>query len=151
MILTSARYALRALIELAPLPEGELMLGRTLSERTQIPANYLSKILLVLGKAGVVHAVRGASGGYRLAMLPEEVRLIEVVELFEGPRARSACLLDINRECNSVTPCRAHSNFLAVRDGYVRFLENTSIADISMASWAEKAATEPVRMDSRTN
>ena len=42
-------------------------LGRDLAIRSGVPANYLSKILLELKKAGLVQAVRGTGGGYRLA------------------------------------------------------------------------------------
>lgn len=131
MILTSSRYAIRALVELATLPEEGLMLGRDISEKTQIPKNFLSKILLTLGRAGFVHATRGFSGGYRLAKHPKDISLIHVIELFEGPRNRSNCLLDIRNECSSESPCRIHKEFASVRDTFVRFLEKTTIADIS--------------------
>jgi Rrf2 family protein len=40
-----------------------------------------------LRHAGLVHAQRGAEGGYRLAREPEEITLGEVIRAVEGPLA----------------------------------------------------------------
>jgi DNA-binding IscR family transcriptional regulator len=54
--------------------------------------------------------------------------LMDVVELFDTPRARPACLLCSERECSDENPCAAHGAWRGVREAYVHFLENTSIA-----------------------
>ena len=59
-----------------------------LAKRADVPATYLSKVLATLGRAGLVQATRGARGGYRLAKSPDQIHLIDVIELFDGPRAR---------------------------------------------------------------
>jgi Rrf2 family protein len=131
MLSMTCEYALRALIRLARLEDGEAMLGRDLAEQAEIPANYLSKILLDLRNAGILAATRGAGGGYRLRKRPEEVRLMDIVEIFDGPRARPSCLLGAGRECSDERPCSAHSRWRDVRASYIRFLESTSMADIA--------------------
>ncbi len=80
MLSATTRYALRALVNLAGMPEGKSLLGRDLSKIAGIPPNYLSKILWTLGSAGFIAATRGTHGGYRLQRRPEEVRLIDIVE-----------------------------------------------------------------------
>ena len=47
---------------------------------------YLSKILQQLTRAGLLRTVMGPHGGYHLARKPCEITLLEVVELFDGPR-----------------------------------------------------------------
>jgi Rrf2 family transcriptional regulator, iron-sulfur cluster assembly transcription factor len=130
MFSITCEYALRALSRLAQVPEGQSLLGRELAANADIPANYLSKILLALRNAGILHAARGTGGGYRLRKTPESIRLMDVVDLFDAPRARPACLLCSEKECSDEAPCAAHGDWRAVREAYVRFIENTSIAAI---------------------
>ena len=67
MLSKTSEYALRAVLFLAresrdiPVPAGDIATG------LDVPANYLSKILHTLSRAGVVSSERGPGGGYRLA------------------------------------------------------------------------------------
>src|SRR5947199_7582084 len=115
MLTTTSEHALRALTYLARLPEGASLLGRELAVQARIPANYLSKILWTLGNAGIVDATRGSGGGYRLRRSAAAIRLFEVVDLFDGDRSRSACLLGCGKECEPNHPCTAHDRWCGVR------------------------------------
>ncbi len=130
MISTTSEYALRALARLATLPAGRAVLARDLAKSANVPRNYLSKILLVLRNAGFLDATRGAGGGYRLRKRPEEIFLIDIVELFEGPKTKPGCLLN-NRECCEQTPCAAHRTWRELSMAYTGFLLSTSLAAIS--------------------
>jgi Rrf2 family transcriptional regulator, iron-sulfur cluster assembly transcription factor len=130
MFSTTCEYALRALVRLARIPNGSAILGRDLAQDAQIPANYLSKILLTLRNAGVLTTARGTGGGYRLRKSPDEIRLIHIVELFDGARARPSCLLGC-KDCSDQDPCSAHEAWRDVRAAYVDFLEKTTLAGIS--------------------
>jgi Rrf2 family transcriptional regulator, iron-sulfur cluster assembly transcription factor len=107
------------------------LLGRDLSAISGVPANYLSKILLTLKRAGMVTAVRGQGGGYRLSRDPKEIKLIEIVEIFDRPRAHPRCLLSFEEECSAHDACSAHDRWKLVREVYLNFLESTALADIS--------------------
>lgn len=131
MLSTTSEYALRALIELANLKHGEIMVGKNLSELAGIPAGYLSKILASLGRAGIIEGTRGLRGGYQLAKASRDILLIDVIEVFEGVRSRPACILDKHRACNGKDPCPAHDRFQRARQSYLKFLEETSIAGIA--------------------
>ena len=122
---------MRALTHLARLPGEQAVLGRDLAARAGVPANYLSKILLMLRNAGIVTTARGTGGGYRLLKSADEIRLLEIVELIDGSRAKPACLLDSGRECVDTDPCSAHEAWREVRAAYIRFLESTSLAAVS--------------------
>ncbi len=111
------------------------MLGRELAEKAEIPANYLSKLLLTLRNAGLLSTARGSGGGYSLQKAPNEVHLIDVVELFDAPRARPSCLLG-KKECSDHDPCSAHETWREVRRAYIDFLETTSLADIAKPAGA---------------
>lgn len=107
------------------------MLGRELAEQARIPANYLSKILLTLNKAGIVEATRGLGGGYRLQRPPADVTLSEVIELFDPVGEDTACFLGGGRLCSSENPCPAHHKWCLVRESYLDFTRNTSLAEIA--------------------
>src|SRR5450759_2276294 len=100
MLSTTAEHALRGLSEMASLEEGESILGKDLARVAGIPANYLSKLLLVLGNAGIIDATRGGGGGYRLRRKAADIRLIEVVELFDRQKPACRCLLGGTKECS---------------------------------------------------
>lgn len=131
MFSATTEHALRALVHMARLPEGTSVLGRDLAERASIPANYLSKILLSLRNAGIVETTRGHGGGYRLSRLPNQIRLIEVVDLFEGIQGRPGCLLGEKHDCSDATPCSAHAKWKIVKATYLDFLETNTVADIT--------------------
>jgi Rrf2 family protein len=45
----------------------------------------LSKVLTRLAADGLLHSCRDKGGGYRLARMPSEITLLEVVQAVEGP------------------------------------------------------------------
>lgn len=126
----SATHALRALAFLAGRPRGEAMLGRDLARKVGIPAHYLSKVLAALARAGVLTASRGVKGGYRLARPAGRIKLREVVQPFEGRRARPGCLLRPGKPCRDSGACSAHHSWSGVKERYVEFLERTTVEDI---------------------
>jgi Rrf2 family protein len=80
---------------------------------------------------------RGIGGGYRLARDPRTIRLIDVVELFEGVRTSGACLLGRIGGCEENNPCSAHQEWARVRKIYETFLTTRTIADLSGESPTE--------------
>ena len=131
MLTATCEYALRALVQLARLPKESSILGRDLARQARIPKNYLVKILVSLRNVGMVEAVRGRGGGYRLSKPPDQILLIEVFEVFEGIRSRPGCLLGENAECCDEHACSAHAAWREAIDSYLRFLTTKTIADIA--------------------
>jgi Rrf2 family iron-sulfur cluster assembly transcriptional regulator len=104
-------------------------LGRDLAEAAEIPANYLSKILLTLRNAELVDTTRGSGGGYRLHKPAEEIFLIDVIELFDGmSRHKPACFLQHQKPCSSSSSCNAHMLWADVQARYLDFLVSTPLS-----------------------
>ena len=83
-----ADYALRALIEMAARADGgggRPVSAEELGRLQEIPHNFLQAILADLRKAGIVHAQRGQSGGWRLAQDAESVSVADVIRAVDGP------------------------------------------------------------------
>jgi Rrf2 family protein len=131
MLTLTSQYALRALAHLAR-NSGEAVLGRDLAQSVEIPANYLSKVLLTMRNAGLVDTTRGSGGGYQLRRPANEIRLIDVVELFEEiSRRKPSCFLGRTKTCSETTPCTAHSSARAVQSAYLGFLISTPLSAIA--------------------
>jgi len=131
MLSTTSQYALRALCHLAR-QSGGAVLGRDLAQSVDIPANYLSKVLLTLRNAGLVETARGSGGGYRLRKSANEIYLIDVVELFEEiSRTKPSCFLGRTRACSEITSCTAHSTFRGLLAAYLGFLVSTPVSAIA--------------------
>jgi Rrf2 family protein len=85
-VTAKADYAVRAALELATVDEG-LLKGERIAQAQGIPLKFLENILIDLRHAGIVHAQRGAEGGYRLARDAGDVTLGDVIRAVEGPLA----------------------------------------------------------------
>ncbi len=83
-ITTKSPYALAALVELAGAGEDPVPIGE-LARRRDIPAQFLEQLFATLRRAGVVKSQRGVKGGYLFARKPDEVTVLEVVEILDGP------------------------------------------------------------------
>lgn len=131
MLSTSSQHALRVLTVLACLPQGNWVLAQRLAEATCAPPKYLSKILVLLAKAGIVEAKRGIGGGYRLARPAHTVSLAEVIHAVEGMNWAKTCLLAGFRTCTDEDGCPAHAKFKAIRDAWLAFLTQTTLEVIA--------------------
>jgi len=105
-------------------------MGRELAHKLKLPPDYLAKVLGTLARSGVLTANRGVKGGYRLARAPARIRLVEVIEPFEGKRARPGCLLRPERPCRDSGACSAHAAWGEVKRTYQEFIGKRTVADI---------------------
>ncbi|MBI3763588.1 MAG: Rrf2 family transcriptional regulator [Chloroflexi bacterium] len=93
-ITRQADYAVRAVLEIANLPEGRRISTAEVAERQRIPVTFLAKIIAQLAITGIVETTRGAHGGVRLARPPEAINMLEVIEAIDGPVTLNACVID---------------------------------------------------------
>ena len=80
---TKGRYAMVAMADLAMMQGDGLMTLSELSRRQDISLPYLEQLFVKLRRAGLVEAVRGPGGGYKLAKSPDAIRISEVMEAVE--------------------------------------------------------------------
>jgi Rrf2 family protein len=85
-----ADYAVRIVYDL--MKSGGTVSARTLAERTGVTLRFTLKILNKLSAGGIVSSVKGASGGYRLEMSPQELSLGHIIECSDGPFELHHCL-----------------------------------------------------------
>lgn len=102
-----ADYAIRGMIYLAGLPEGQIALIGEIATGAQVPAAFLAKILQHFVKAGLVISTRGATGGFSLAKNPEQITLREIIETIEGPFTPNLCVMGAG-VCSLSQTCPVH-------------------------------------------
>ncbi len=96
-ISTKGRYALRLMLELALHDANQWVSVKEIARNQEISGKYLEQIITQLHRAMLVQSVRGAQGGYRLAIKPEEITVGMVLRAVEGELAPVSCLEGENR------------------------------------------------------
>lgn len=85
-------YGLRLLIALAADQNAGAQATSRLADRLDIPLAFLHQIGRSLIQAGILRSSPGPGGGLRLSQTPEEISLLQVLEVLDGPVRLSACL-----------------------------------------------------------
>ena len=126
----SVEYALRALTHLATLPRGAQKMAREIAAEEDAPLFYLAKTLQQLARRGILHSVKGPSGGFSLNRPSRKISLMDVVEALDGRDAFERCAIGLP-ECDDETPCALHDIYKPVRQTVIRYLTRTTLADLA--------------------
>src|SRR2546430_5592885 len=86
-ISAKGEYAIKAVLDLALRGGDGLVPIQDIAARHAIPQRYLEHVLLASKRAGLLGSKRGASGGYHLMRLPEEISVGDVLRAVEGSPA----------------------------------------------------------------
>jgi len=125
-------YAVRVMVQLASLPEGQKVQLNTLAEATAVRQTFLSKILQRLVHQGLVTSHRGTGGGFCLKVLPAEVTLLQVIEAMEGPTQLNVCLGNGNgSSCERRSWCGVHPVWRNAQSSLTQVLGSVSIAQLA--------------------
>lgn len=100
------------------------------AEEMQVPPEQAAKVLQVLQNIGLVDAIRGRSGGYRLAKPLNEISVLEVVDALSAGDVNE-CLQ--GRSCPA-TPdqfCRSHAGMVALNNQVRDIMAKRSLAELA--------------------
>lgn len=137
----AADYAVRIMIHLAGLPSGSRPNRNVLAEAGEVPEHFLSKILQSLARAGLIDSQRGMNGGFSLALLPDQISVLDVVEAVEGPTHLNVCLLQ-GDACSRKSWCPAHCVWAEAQEAMTQVLRRATIAQLA-ANSERIAAAQP--------
>ncbi|MCR4398609.1 MAG: RrF2 family transcriptional regulator [Firmicutes bacterium] len=132
---TRSRYGVRALCALAALSDGRrpVPIAR-LSEHEDISRQYLALLFYEMKRAGLVDAVRGYNGGYRLAKKSSEITVASVVRALEGPIAPVECLMSEGvagpGDCRRKAHCLSRPAWSRLQRQIEAALESVTIASL---------------------
>ncbi len=127
-----AEYALRALVAIARQP-GKSWPIQELAASERIPIKFLEQILLSLRRAGLLNSKRGVGGGYMLVRAAEEIRIGEVIAIFDGPLSPVACAAEKQTEscsCPDLRTCPLRQMMCKIRREMSALLDGETIEDM---------------------
>lgn len=128
----SSRLAIYALIELASNPDRQISASE-IGEKYRVSSHHLAKVLLTLGRAGLVQSTRGVGGGYSFTGNARRTTLYQIISLFE----------DTSTECKLSDPAKATPEEWALFD------VNKEIDDIAMATYGSITLTTMLKQVER--
>ena len=105
---TKGRYGLRVMMELAGNYGGGPIAVDVIAKNQGISGKYIHVLVNGLRSAGLLRAVRGPNGGYKLAREPASITVLDVITALEGNNAPVACVID--------ALCCARAGSCAARD-----------------------------------
>jgi len=133
MLSQKARYALRALVELARAGPDEQLTSGELATRADAPRKFLEAILLEMARRTIVVSRRGKFGGYALARPAAQISFAEVIRGIDGPLALAPCVSRTAfrkcHDCVDLETCALRGALLRARDATAAVLEGYSLAD----------------------
>ena len=137
-------YALRAALELAAAKGGPLT-REQIAQAQEIPTAFLQNILGELRTAGLVEALRGRDGGFRLARPAAQITVADVVRAVSGPLATVRGIRPPALEYTaSSAPLR--DVWVAVRANIRAVLDHVTLADLAanrLPQAVKKATRDP--------
>lgn len=126
----SAQVAIQAAIHLALAPADRVVPVRDLAELTGVRATYLTKVLQILTRAGLLSSVRGPGGGVQLSRPAQEITLWQVLAAVEPVGEFERCLLGLRR-CSEEKPCALHEAWAPVRERLVESFQSRTLWEVA--------------------
>lgn len=127
---TKGRYGVRAMFDLA-LHQGDGPIPlRSIAERQDISEHYLEQLISTLRNEGFVESVRGAHGGYLLAVEADEITIGHIIRALEGPVTLSDCVSGEESSCERSPDCVVELIWNQVKDKIDEVLDSITLEDI---------------------
>lgn len=127
---TKARYAVRAMIELALNYNGGPLKLKTIADNQDLSIKYLEQVMNPLRVNGYVITQKGSRGGYRLVKPPGQVNLYDLICSVEGSLAPVDCV-ESPDVCDRVNTCVTRDVWVRVHRAIIRELQSITLADLA--------------------
>ncbi|MGB3723886.1 MAG: SUF system Fe-S cluster assembly regulator [Pacificimonas sp.] len=123
-----ADYAVVAMVRLAE--ADSRMSAAALAEATGIPAPTAAKLTVLLTRAGLLDATRGAAGGVSLARTAQDVRLTDIIEAVDGPIGLTQCLHEGAEDCAIHSTCSVKPHWQTINRTVRSALSDVKLSDL---------------------
>ena len=127
---TRGKYGLNAMVYLAQKAQEGPQPLRAIAQSNLLPDQYLEQLLGCLRKAGLIHTVRGAQGGYQLAKPAGEITVGHIIDAMEGPLQFSECALESEPTCPNSDVCPTRRVWEYLTDSINSLLYSISLQDM---------------------
>lgn len=129
-ILTLTEGGIRTLLYLTLSGSDRWVPGEEICRTQAIAPTFLAKITGPLLRRGILSAVRGVKGGFRLGRPPDTISLLEVIEALQGPLSFNKCLIRPGT-CERERNCPVHPVWKQIKEGTERILAMWTFSDLA--------------------
>lgn len=134
MLSTTCKYALRSIIFIGIKAVSEKKVNvRYMASELDVPMQFLSKILQVYVKKGILISLRGPQGGFSFNKNPYDVTLFDVITIIDGPDLFNNCVIG-TRPCHckdkNEKKCTMHDEYSNLREGVEQFFKGKTVGEI---------------------
>lgn len=124
-------YALVILAFLTKDPD-QFVQTSDIAHNTKVNKPTTAKVLKLLAKHGLLESYRGATGGYKLTKLPEQISVAEIIQILEGPMAIMDCTL--GKEYCALSPsCTINAPWNKINTVIYQALDTIKLSDLYQA------------------
>lgn len=128
-ISNKALYGIRIMVYLSKFYDDRLVTAKEISIEQDISEKYLEQILNQLNKSGFLHSVRGAYGGYKLKISPDEITVGMILRTLEVDLYPTICLND-NFICDDKDSCYTLFIWQQIKDSIDNVIDNITLTDV---------------------
>jgi len=143
-------YGLRCLVQLARAgaePAGDVTLStRQIAGLEGLTLEYTAQILATLRKAGLVSAVRGVHGGFRLAHTSDALTVGQLFRTLDGALDEGICdsFTGSGTTCTHAAACNVAPVWAELARRIYGFLDDINVADIANGSVSTRPQIVPL-------
>lgn len=128
LITRDTDYAINALCFIAECNKRPVSVSE-LVNRLKMPRPFLRKILQILNKKELLNSYKGQGGGFELALAPNKIFLVDLIEIFQGPIKLNECIFK-KRICPRINICPLKEKIDSIKKYVVSELKSITIASL---------------------
>ncbi len=134
-------YAILALQFVAE-NEDNLVSVKEISSNLDLSFEFLSKVMQVLNRKGIIQSQQGIKGGYKLTVEPKKLNIMDIVRAFDEKITLVDCVSDNKNDCDRLGDCDLRNPMLILQDKIEKIFFETSISDLTNNKGIKNKFTE---------
>ena len=128
-ISTKSRYGVKLMLNMAENYTLTYISANVLAEQEKLPGKYVGAILNKLLKEHLIIALRGAQGGYKLSRPPEEINVLQILNVLETNNFIAPCCQSSSC-CSDYGTCVTSDLWCLLQSTIDELLSNLTLADL---------------------
>ena len=128
-ITRKVEYALIALRHMQLKQSEELTSTKEIATRYGVPQQLLAKTLQHMARDGIIEAVQGPAGGYRVATNLDQISMKDFFEKLEGPLGMMDCYFD--SDCIQFGSCNIRVPIQRINDNMRNLFSQMSVQEVT--------------------
>ena len=124
-------YGIRAAIYIAVQKDLQYIPIKEIADTLNISFHFLTKILQILTKEGIIESVKGPGGGVGLRRNPSEITILDIIHAIDCDGIFDECVLGLPG-CSDKNPCPMHSTWGVLRKDLYNMLQKETLEDLAL-------------------